>query len=431
MLEQVLDLHIHSKYSRACSKKLILENIARACSIRGIDIVATGDFTHPAWFAMMKESLVEDAPGLYRLKDMAPSTEHTRFLIGTEIASIRKHKGKTRRVHLLIFAPDMAAAERFNTMLKQEGFNLTADGRPILGRTCKEILEMMLATDERMVMIPAHAWTPWFGIFGSKGGYDSLEEAFDELRDYIFAIETGLSSDPLMNWRCSWLDSVCLISNSDAHSCEKLGREANVFQFDTREEITYEEVMRILRAQDQKKFLYTIEFYPEEGKYHLDGHRDCRFVCSPEDTKKYGGLCPTCKRPLVIGVLHRVVDLSDRSSAEAALCAKKNRRIPYKSIVPLPEVIADAYGVGAGSKRVHAMYMALTSRVGSEFYVLLQAPLESIAKAADGVIADAIHRVRLGSVAIVPGYDGVFGTVSVFGDDAAQHGSHQLGFDLD
>ena len=251
MIRKILDLHIHSKYSRACSPGLELPSIAAACEVRGINIVATSDFTHPAWFSHMQDFLIEDTSGIYKLKDGSSST---RFILGTELSCIKKHKNKTRRIHVCVFAPNLEVVEKFNNRLEEMGFNLKSDGRPILGLPVKELLKIMLEIDERMVMIPAHAWTPWFGIFGSKGGYDTLEEAFEELAPHIFAIETGLSSDPIMNWRLSMLDNITLISNSDAHSCAKLGREANVMQFNSDSEVAYDEIMRILRENDKEKF---------------------------------------------------------------------------------------------------------------------------------------------------------------------------------
>ena len=409
-MEQILDLHIHSKYSRACSRDLELLNIAKACEIRGIDIVATGDFTHPAWFAHIKENLIEDGEGIYKLSP-APQgcrASQTKFIIGTEIASIKKHKDKTHRLHLLIFAPNLEVAEKFNKVLMERGFNLKSDGRPILGMTAKDILTLMLETDERMVMIPAHAWTPWFGVFGAKGGYDSLEDCFEDLTPYIFAIETGLSSNPLMNWRLSALDKIALVSNSDAHSLGKLGREANVMNFFSK--ISYAEIMRIIRAKNKKEFLHTIEFYPEEGKYYADGHKDCGFFCLPAETKKLKGLCPKCKRPLVIGVLNRVAELADRTESQA----KKINAIPYKSLVPLPEILADIYEVGVNTKTVKTEYDKLIAKLGNEFYILLQAELKKIKQASNNNIANAIERVRSGKINIRPGYDGEFGAVKVF-----------------
>ncbi|MBI2990283.1 MAG: DNA helicase UvrD [Candidatus Magasanikbacteria bacterium] len=423
-MKQILDLHIHSKYSRACSKHLDFETIAKTCEIRGINIVATGDFTHPKWFASIKEELKEVNPGLYALKN---GSSKTRFIIGTEVASIKKHKGKTRRVHLLLFAPTLETAERFNGELMRRGFNVRADGRPILGLTSKELLELMLNVDKRMVMIPAHAWTPWFGIFGSKGGYDSVEEAFDEYSSQVFAIETGLSSDPLMNWRISGLDRLTLISNSDAHSPQKLGREANVMAFDSESEISYDGIMRLIREGDKNKFLYTIEFYPEEGKYHLDGHSACGFVCHPSETKKYAGLCPKCKKPLVIGVMNRVSELADRDEIQA----KRSARIPYKSLVPLPEIIADVLGKGVHTKSVQAEYTKLVRGLGSEFFILLEARLEDIALSSSSRIADAVDRARRGDIYIKPGFDGVFGVVKIFADHEKKEEAAQGSFLLD
>lgn len=443
MSEHILDLHIHSKYSRACSPKLELPKIAAACAVRGIDIVATGDFTHPKWMEHIKESLVEENEGIYRLRttdyrlqttDKKLKSKNTvvrspssvvRFIIGTEISSIKKHAGETRRVHHLIFAPNLEAAERFNKKLTDRGINISADGRPIIGMTSHDLLALMLETDERMAMIPAHAWTPWFGIFGSNGGYDSLEECFEDLTPNIFAIETGLSSDPLMNWRWSALDRITLISNSDAHSTAKLGREANVLQFGSAAEITYDEIMRVIREGDQSKFLYTIEFYPEEGKYHLDGHRDCKFVCPPAETKKRKGLCPKCQKPLVIGVMNRVEELADRSEAEAR--ARGKERIAYRNLVPLTEIIADTLQVGVNTKTVQAEYGRLIERLGSEFQILLRANLSDIERVSSSVMAEAIDRVRRGEIHIQPGYDGVFGVVKVFGEDESRGLPRQAG----
>lgn len=411
MIQKILDLHVHSKYSRACSKDLELPAIARACEVRGIDIITTGDFTHPLWFRHIEERLTEEASGIYRVNGLESKT---RFIIGTEIASIKKHGDQTRRVHLLVFAPSIDIARRFNKRLEDRGFNLKSDGRPIIGLTSKQLLEVMLETDERMVMIPAHAWTPWFGVFGSKGGYNNLEEAFEDLAPHVRAIETGLSSDPLMNWRCSWLDDITVISNSDAHSTAKLGREANVLQFPTEESVTYDEIMRIIQTGDRMQFVETIEFYPEEGKYHYDGHRECGVVMHPEESARHHHTCPVCKRQLTIGVMNRVHELADRTEAEAVLL--KDKRIAYRSLVPLPEILADVYGVGAGTKKVKTVYDQLVNAFGNEFLVLRSAAIEDIAKITDRTVAEAVNRVRHGNIHIIPGYDGVFGTVRVFKD---------------
>lgn len=422
MIKQILDLHIHSKYSRACSKDLELPKIAEVCSLRGIDIVATGDFTHPKWFQHIKNSLVEiDNSGVYKLNTSATFNSflnkkgnQIKFIIGTELSCIKKHKGKTRRIHVCVFAPNIEVAEKFNQRLEARGFNLRSDGRPILGLTVKELLKIMLEIDKRMIMIPAHVWTPWFGIFGSKGGYDSLEEAFEELTPNIFAVETGLSSNPKMNWHCSMLDNIALISNSDAHSLEKIGREANVLQFLNEKEITYDNIFNIIKSRDKNKFLYTIEFFPEEGKYHYDGHRDCKFVCSPEETEKLKGLCPVCKKPLVIGVENRIRELSDRTEKEVEKI--KNNFIPYKSLVPLPEIIADAFGCGVNTKKVIIEYNNLLKNLGKEFSILLEKDLLEIKKYSELIIVKAIERVRKGDIFIQPGYDGKFGIVKVFLD---------------
>ncbi len=433
MLPKIIDLHVHSKYSRACSKQLELPNISAAAEKKGIDIISTGDFTHPAWFKHLEENLVEDTQGIYRLKLPPPLTpppaggdifssplegearrglvqSKTRFVLGTEIACIYKHKDKTRRLHLLIFAPNLETAKKFNTVLESRGVNIRSDGRPMMGISAKEILSICLEIDERMMVVPAHAWTPWFSVFGSKSGYDTLEECFEELTPHIKAIETGLSSDPEMNHRLSMLDNITLLSNSDAHGLENLGREANVFGFENEKDVSYSEIRRIINEHDAKKFLYTIEFYPEEGKYHLDGHAACEVVLQPEETKNEKGICPRCKRPLTIGVLHRVHDLADRNFAEV----KKARFIPHRYIVPLRETIGQVFGVGVGSKKVKTEYDMLTQKIGSEFYILLDAPLDEIASVATNKnIATAIENMRSGKVKAQGGYDGIFGKIDI------------------
>lgn len=418
-MEKILDLHIHSKYSRACSPQLELPNIAAACVQKGIDICATGDYTHPAWFAHIQDNLEEvGETGLFRLKRSTQKTanqesrsdnvDHVRFILSTEISCIYRHKDKTRRLHHVILAPSISAVERFNTALEKRGANIRADGRPILGIPSQEILKILLDIDPRFLLIPAHAWTPWFAIFGSKSGYDSIEECFDELAPHIRAIETGLSSDPTMNHRLSSLDNITLVSNSDAHSLDKLGREANVFDFARESDITYDEITRIIKTGDRKKFLYTIEFFPEEGMYHADGHRDCGFVCLPPETKKLKNICPKCKKELTIGVLNRVDRLADRDEKDIAT----DKFIPHRYIVPLREIIAGVLDVGAGSKKVDKEYQALLSRLGSEFRVLLHADIAEIKKSASApAIAEAIANMRAGRVKVSPGYDGEYGVV--------------------
>lgn len=402
----IADLHIHSKYSRACSRDLELPTIARWCERKGIDIVATGDWTHPKWFSDIRELLVESESGLYKLKD---GSSKTRFMLITEVSQIYKRGGATRRIHNLVFSPSIETCAKVNAELTRREFNLKSDGRPILGIDSEDLYEMLKGIDERIIVVPAHAWTPWYAVFGSKSGFDSLEECFGKMTPYIYAIETGLSSDPSMNWQLSALDSVVLISNSDAHSCRKLGREANVFDLDT---LSYGEFVRVLREKDRLHFLSTIEFFPEEGKYHEDGCAACSFSCSPEETQKHGGRCPTCKKLLTLGVRNRVKALADRLSDSVA-----EKKIPFRRIVPLEEIIAEAYGVAsASSKRVVETYGRMTAQK-SEFSILLDMPEEDLRSlASDPMIVEAIMRVRRGELTISPGYDGVFGTVKIFSD---------------
>ncbi len=407
MLKKFLDFHIHSRYSRACSKDLDLPNIARACEQKGINIVSTGDFTHPAWFKHIQENLAEDNQGLYKLKN---NTSQTRFILGTEISCIYKDKDVTRRVHLLILAPSIEAVAKFNQVLTDKGVNIRSDGRPIMGLSAKNILQILLDIDPGFVLIPAHIWTPWFAVFGSKSGYDRLEDCFEELTPYIRAIETGLSSDPTMNHRLSALDNITLLSNSDAHSLSNLGREANVFAFDSDKEITFYEIKRIIQTGDRKKFLYSVEFYPEEGKYHYDGHATCEVCLSPVQTKQNKFICPKCKKNLTVGVLHRVEDLADRKKIDIPI----EKFIPHRYIVPLREIIAKVFEVGVSSKKVLKEYDLLISKIGNEFFILLDADVGEIKKqTTDKNIALAIANMREGNVKVSPGYDGIFGSVEV------------------
>jgi uncharacterized protein (TIGR00375 family) len=404
-VEKILDLHIHSRYSRACSANLELPKIAKACEQKGIDIVVTGDFTHPAWIKHIKENLVEDKKGIYKLKY---DSSRTRFILGTEISCIYKHKDATRRVHLLILAPSIEVVEKFNAILTEKGVNIRSDGRPIMGLSAKAVLQIILDIDPGFMMIPAHIWTPWFAVFGSKSGYNALEDCFEELTPHIRAGETGLSSDPAMNHRLSALDNITLVSNSDAHSLNNLGREANVF--DLKENFTYNDILQILKTGDRKKFLYTIEFYPEEGKYHHDGHAVCEICLTPKETKKNKFLCPKCKKPVTVGVLHRVEDLADREEEKI----DQNNFIPHKYIVPLKEVIAKVFGVGVASKKVVKEYELMLKNLGSEFYILLKADIKQIEKiVSDKNVSLAIANMRSGNVKVKPGYDGIFGSVEV------------------
>jgi len=419
-MRYILDWHIHSKYSRACSKDLELPNIARWCERKGIHIVATGDWTHPAWFLNLEKELEESEPGIYKLRSSYNSeASPTRFILVTEISQIYKKGEKTRRIHNLIFSPSLETCSKVNQELEKLNFNLKSDGRPILGIDSEELYKILKTIDEKIILVPAHAWTPWYAVFGSKSGFDSLEECFGSMTPYIYAIETGLSSDPPMNWQVSDLDRVMLISNSDAHSCRNLGREANVMEI---KDLSYDECVRILREKDSKAFLYTIEFYPEEGKYHYDGCANCGVVADPKTTKKYGGYCPSCKRPLTLGVLNRVYELSNRAYQK-----KQKNKIPYKSIIPLQEILAECLGVkSTHSLKVVREYERLTRELDNEFSILLDLPIETIEQASNiPFLAEAIKKMREGSIHILPGYDGVFGEVHIFNeaDFSKQHQS--------
>jgi uncharacterized protein (TIGR00375 family) len=408
----ITDWHLHSRFSRACSKDLTLENNALWCEKKGVNVLGTADFTHPEWFEELQEKLVEAEPGLYRLKSGAHPT--VRFMMTTELAQIYRKDGKTRRMHNIVLAPSIESVKKINTWLLSKGFNLASDGRPILGIDSEELYKRLKEIDDRVVIIPAHAWTPWFSVFGSKSGFDSIEECFGEMSEFIYAIETGLSSDPLMNRQLSSLDHIALISNSDAHSPRNFGREANVFELDPAE-LSYDTFLRVLKERDKSKFLFTIEFYPEEGKYHADGHMDCGFWCLPEETKKLNGRCPKCQRPLTVGVLSRVAELHDRD-----LIYLPKGAIPFRSIVPLEILIAESVGVASrSSKKVQTVYDEVIQKCGSEFSVLLDVPPEEVAKAVPltPLLPEAIRRVREGKVKIRPGYDGLYGEVRIFFDD--------------
>jgi len=405
-MKTIVDLHIHSKYARATSKNLDLHEIAKWSDIKGVDIVSCADFTHPAWFKHLENNLEEiNDSGLYKLKG---SKTKTKFLVATEISCIYSHAGRTRRVHLCIVVPNLSAANRINTALADAGAKLAADGRPILGMSSKRVLQICLEADPKTMLIPAHVWTPWFAVFGSKSGYDTLKECFEDLTPHIKALETGLSSDPLMNWRLSQLENMTLVSNSDAHSGPKIGREANVFDM---KEFSFNEIKDIIESGDKKRFLYTIEFYPEEGMYHIDGHRECKFSCEPSETsKKHRGICPVCKKPLTIGVLNQVDKLADIKIEDV----KREKYIPYKSIVPLPEIIASFYGVAAGSKKVEKAYFDIIAKSKNEFDVLLDLSAEELRKIMDSDLAEGILRMRTGNIHIQPGFDGQYGKVEVF-----------------
>ncbi len=401
-MRTITDFHLHSRWSRACSKELTIRNIASACERKGIGFVGTSDFTHPRWREEIGAELEDIGRGTFRLKD---DSSPTRFLLATELSCIYKRDGKVRRVHHLVLIPTLEAADKLIETLARRGCNLKSDGRPILGLDSEELLKMVLDAHPKSMLIPAHAWTPWFAVFGSQSGFDSLQECFGDMTKYVYAVETGLSSDPLMNWRLSRLDDVFLVSNSDAHSLDKLGREASVFDM---EEPNYDELHRILSERDVSKFIETIEFFPEEGKYHTDGHRACEFSCEPKETKRLKGICPKCGKPLTVGVLHRVDDLADREVGERPKLA-----VPFRSIVPLAEVVGDVLDVGPKSKKVARMVQTLVADGRTEFGVLLDEPGSELTRVAPPEIVEAILRMRRGEVSVRPGYDGEYGVVSV------------------
>ncbi len=405
----IADLHIHSKYSRATSRDLNPENLWKWAQLKGISVVGSGDFTHPQWLKELEDKLEPAENGLFSLKESFRTDEipqscsaDVSFMLSAEISCIYKKNDKTRKIHSVVLAPGFSAAEKINARLKQIG-NLHSDGRPILGLDAKELLKIVLDISPDAMVIPAHAWTPHFSVFGAVSGFDSLEECYEELTPHIYAIETGLSSDPLMNWRLSALDNITLISNSDAHSPSKLGREANVLDTD----ISYEAITDALKTR--KGFSGTIEFFPEEGKYHYDGHRACDVSFTPKESIKHNNICPVCNKKLTIGVMHRVDKLADREEGFRPINAPS-----FHSIIPLVELIGEALSVGPSSKKVSAMYFNMLGALGNEFRILLDTPLYDVEAAGSAKIAEAIAKMRSGDVSIAPGYDGEFGKVRIF-----------------
>ncbi len=413
------DFHIHSKYSRATSPEMDLEHLDLWGKIKGINVISVGDFTHPVWFKEIKEKLELDN-GLFRLKDAYKIKDNDfsgvlkndlRFILTTEISCIYSKNNKVRKIHIIVFAPDFEAVEKINVQLGRIG-NLRSDGRPILGLDVKELTKIVLNASPQCLIVPAHVWTPWFSIFGSKSGFDTIEECFDAYSKYIFSIETGLSSDPAMNRRLSKLDGISLISNSDAHSLHKIGREANVFEVADTAKTGYADIVRMIKDKNSKEFIYTVEFFPEEGKYHYDGHRDCDIIFSPKESKAHNNICPKCKHPLTIGVMNRVDKLADRKESE-----KLQNTVPFKNLVPLEEIIGDVYGVGVSTKMVFEKYKALINGFGNEFSILLDASIDNIAQVSDVKIAEGVKRVRERKLNIIPGYDGEYGKINIFSDE--------------
>ncbi|HEO64027.1 MAG TPA: DNA helicase UvrD [Candidatus Omnitrophica bacterium] len=404
----IADLHIHSKYSRATSKEMDLEHISMFAKFKGINLLGSGDFTHFLWLQELKSKLRQADYGIFEFNGI-------NFILSAEVANIYSYKGKVRKIHNLIIAPDFYVVDRINKELSKYG-SLTSDGRPILGLEAKNMAEIVFSIDENCLIIPCHIWTPWFSLFGANSGFDDIEECFGPYAKDIYALETGLSSDPAMNWRISALDRFTLVSNSDSHSPSKIGREANVFDIN----MDYLELTAVLKNKDSKKFLYTIEFYPQEGKYHLDGHRSCNLSFYPEESLKRANICPKCSKPLTIGVMHRVEELSDREPGFVPEGA-----VSFKTLIPLEEIIAETKGVQAGAKSVSAEYSALIQRFGPELKILVELQESFIRDNFPSKVACGIISVRNGRVKIEPGFDGVYGKIKIFDNNITAESRQQ------
>lgn len=424
----IADLHLHSKYSRATSKTLDVEGLYNWSKIKGIGLIGSADFTHPLWFAELKKKLEPLGNGLYRRlsnkQQVTSNSEEPYYILTTEISSIYSQGGKLRRIHNVILAPSLETVEKINKELGKRG-NLYADGRPIFGISAHDLVALLKSIDPRVEIIPAHAWTPWFSLFGSMSGFDSIEECFGDQAEQIHAIETGLSSDPEMNWRLSGLDKVAIVSAGDGHSGPNLMREATIFEM---EEPSYDAVIEAIRNSSAKTFpqvtgnkkqvtmphiSYTIEFFPEEGKYHWDGHRDHQVRLSPEETKKLNGICPKCQRPVTVGVEYRVDELADRTIEQARDHGRQHRP-PFKKLVQLQQIIAEAFGKGETSQLVKDRYFQMVNEYGNEYALLVDTEPNQLAGRVDERIIEGLRRVREGRIAIEPGYDGEYGKVSVF-----------------
>ncbi len=396
----IADFHIHSKYSRATSPQLDLEELSRWCKIKGVGLVGTGDFTHPLWFEELKAKLIPNGRGIFEY-------DGVHFILTTEVNTLFYRGGKAKNIHHLIFMPSLESVSRISKELSAFG-NLESDGRALLMMEAKQLVKLVLGVEPRAYIIPAHAWTPHFAIFGSQSGFDSVEECYEEEAKHIFALETGLSSDPAMNWRLSRLDRYALISNSDCHSARRIGREANVFDC----ELDFDTIREAIRRKDPKQFLFTIEFFPEEGKYHFDGHRKCGVVWSPQETKARKERCTVCGRPVTVGVMHRVDHLADRPEG-----FRPTGAIPYRNMVPLEEIISEALNLGVATQGVERDYFRLIQELGTEFSILFEASPEALRKYASSKVAEGILRVRDGKLKIHPGYDGEYGKIEIFGEE--------------
>lgn len=399
-MEFIADLHIHSKYSRATSEAMNVEELARWAKLKGIALMGTGDFTHPLWFKELKDKLTPSTGGLYEYKGV-------NFVLTCEVYNNFYVDGKAKRIHNIIFAPSLEIVEKLNKRLQEHG-DLVSDGRPILKLDAKDLVKICLDISSDCFIVPSHAWTPHFSIFGSNSGFDSVEECFGEETRNIHCLETGLSSDPQMNWRLSKLDRYALISNSDSHSPHRIGREANALNCD----LNYKQIIDAIKSKDRKRFLYTIEFFPEEGKYHYDGHRNCKARVAPKDAIRNRNLCPICGRKLTVGVMHRVEELADRPEGFIP-----DNAVPFKHMIPLDQIIADVRGVGEMAQSVEREYMEIVSKCDNEFNVLLRMSEAELKSRLPQKIAEGVIRVREGKVNILPGYDGEYGTIKIFGPE--------------
>ncbi|RKY32229.1 MAG: DNA helicase UvrD [Candidatus Omnitrophota bacterium] len=406
----IADFHIHSKYSRATSKDMDIKHIAEWARLKGITLMGTGDFTHHLWLEEIKNSVEDLGNGLFKFQGIY-------FMLTAEISSIYSKNGRGYRIHNVICSPSLKTTDKINDVLARYG-NIASDGRPILGMDAEEIARIVFDIDENCMVIPAHIWTPWFSLFGSMSGFDRIEDCFGKQTSKIFALETGLSSDPAMNWRLSCLDRFSLVSNSDSHSPSRIGREGNVFDC----ELDYTTIRETLKTKDRKRFLHTIEFFPEEGKYHFDGHRLCNLRLSPQETRQHHGKCPKCGKKITVGVMNRIEQLADRPAGVVP-----PNSIPYKSLIPLDEIIAEAKGVGKGSMAVARDYQGIVAKFGPELTILLDVPEGDLVKGLPDRVAEGILRVRQGKVNIQAGFDGEYGKISIFDqEEGGSQGEEQL-----
>lgn len=457
MNELVIDLHLHSRFSRAVSQKMNLTNMFLWGRMKGLNLLSVSDFTHPVWLREARSQLAEVNFGIYKLKNekelikelpQATKNDHlsTYFMLSTEVSSIYSEGGQVRRIHNLIFAPNLETVDKINKEFLKRGFNLSSDGRPILGISSKNLMELLLSIDNKIALIPCHIWTPWFSLYGSKSGYDAIEDCFGKYAKRIFAVETGLSSDPTMNWRINELENRSIVSFSDAHSMQKMGREATVLhkvqngnsKLETlnskieEKDITYDNIMNALVPGRERVFKigYTIEFYPEEGKYHYTGHRNCNIVQTPSETKKNGDKCPVCGQGLTVGVMHRVEDLADTPEKNYVedkdengvvwMSAKSGNRPKYVNLVPLLEILSESLRAGVGTQTVEGMFKKLLTDLGTEHEILLRSSLKDIESIAGYRVAEGIEKVRSRNIHIVPGYDNTYGIVEIWDDNEAR-----------